>query len=252
MKANLNNVKVIVPARIGSNRVKAKSFRHLNGKPLITYILHTLKQTVGLQDIYLNSDSKLFERLADEEGVKFYLRSPELATSESLIDDYIYDFIKKEKPAHLAVVNPTSPFIDAEQLDKAWKQYAETDCDTLLSCERIQTHCFLDGKAVNFSTDGQHPRSQDLMPIQALNFAITIWDCEKFRENYEKNGFGVYTGKLGFFETEGWASIDIDYPEDFAIAEFVGRFLESGEREPPEEFPDYVEEYLAQHKNIKN
>jgi CMP-N,N'-diacetyllegionaminic acid synthase len=252
MKTNLENVKVIVPARIGSQRVKAKSFRHLNGKPLITYILGTLRQTAALNDVYINSDSELFQRMAKDQGVKFYHRDPKLGTSASLIDDYIYDFILKEKPAHLAVVNPTSPFIDAEQLDKAWRQYAESDCDTLLSCERIQTHCFLNGKAINFSTNGQHPRSQDLVPVQALNFAITIWDAEKFRKNYEENGFGVYTGKLGFFETEGWASIDIDYPEDFALAEFVGRFLESGQGEPPEEFPDYVEEFLAKNENIQN
>ncbi|MDC0289929.1 hypothetical protein OAL28_01040 [bacterium] len=252
MKTNLDNVKVLVPARIGSNRVRAKSFRHLNGRPLVTYILRTLKQTENLSDVYINSDSELFKQIAEEESARFYLRDPELATSESLIDDYIYDFIKKVGPAHLAVVNPTSPFIDAAQLDNAWKQYATTDCDTLLSCERIQTHCFLNGIAVNYSTDGQHPRSQDLVPIQALNFAITIWDCEKFRKNYEENGYGVYTGKLGFFETDGWASIDVDYPEDFALAEFVGRFLESGEEEPPEEFPDYVQKFLDENGDIQN
>lgn len=252
MKKNLDNVKVVVPARLGSNRVKAKSFRHLNGRPLITYILRVLRDTNSLKNVYLNSDSDLFQKIAEEEGAKFYLREPHLATSGSLIDDYIYDFMVKEGPAHMAVVNPTSPFIDAEQLEKAWQQYAGSDCDTLLSCERIQTHCFLGGKAINFSTDGQHPRSQDLVPVQALNFAITIWDCEKYRKHYEEHGHGVYTGKLGFFETEGWASIDIDYPEDFALAEFVGRFLESGEDESPEEFPDYVEKFLSENENIQN
>lgn len=252
MKKDLQNVKVVVPARLGSKRVKAKNLRHLNGRPLITYIIRTLKTTEYLRDVEINSDSELFKRLADDEGVGFYYRAPELATSDSLIDEYIYDYMKRRKPAHLAVVNPTSPYIDAAQLDRAWKQYAESDCDTLLSCERIQTHCFLKGEAFNFSTLGKHPRSQDLSPVHALNFAITIWDCKKFIENYETNGYGVYTGKLGFFETEGWASIDIDYPEDFALAEFVGRFLDSGEGEPPEEFPDYVEEFISQNHDIQN
>lgn len=252
MKNPDSKAQVVVPARMGSRRVKAKSLRHLNGRPLITYILRTLKRTMHLNDITINSDNELFATIAKEEGVGFYRRAPELATSESLIDEYIYDFIKKTEPEHLAVVNPTSPFIDAEQLDQAWLQYLASDCQTLLSCERVQTHCFLEGEAINFSTKGKHPRSQDLKPLLALNFAITIWDCAAYIENYENNGWGVYTGKLDFFETEGWASIDIDYPEDFALAELTAKLLESGAATPAETFPDFVNEYLEQHPDIEN
>jgi CMP-N,N'-diacetyllegionaminic acid synthase len=250
-KNNMENLKVVVPARLGSKRVKIKNLRYLNGKPLISHIINTLKKTSFANDVYINSDSLLFSRVAKSMGVKFYHRDPKLATSASLIDDWIFDFIDKESPSHLAVVNPTSPFIDVNQLDKAIEQYATSDCDTLLSCERIQTHCFLNGLPINFSTNGQHPRSQDLTPVQALNFAITIWDCNKFKENYLANGYGVYTGKIGFFETEGWACIDIDYPEDFNLAEIICRFINKGETFP-EIFPEYVNEFLVDHKDVEN
>jgi CMP-N-acetylneuraminic acid synthetase len=252
MAKNLENLVAIVPARLGSNRVKAKNLRLLNGEPLITHVLRTLKRTQYLRNVTINSDHELFSRVATDAGVKFYQRPPELGTSASLIDEYIYDFICHANPEYLAVVNPTSPFIDAEQLDRACLQFAQSDCDTLLSCEKIQTHCFMQGVPLNFSTQGKHPRSQDIVPIHALNFAITIWDCAKFRDSYEKNGWGVYTGKLDFFETHGWASIDIDYPEDFALAEFVGEFLASGREMPPESYPDYAQAYFAKHPRFAN
>lgn len=219
----------VVPARLGSKRVKLKSFRLLNGKPLICYIIDTLKKTKYLTDIYINSDSEYFLEIAKRNNVKFYHRKPELATSDSLIDEYIYDFMINEKSDYLAVVNPTSPFIKENELDEAVELFLRNDFDTLLSCEKIQTHCFYRGETVNFSRIGKHPRSQDLEPVLALNFAITIFDCSKYISNYENLGWGVYTGKLGFFITEGYSNIDIDYEEDFIIAEHIARSLSNPE-----------------------
>lgn len=246
------NLKVIIPARIGSNRVPIKNLRLLNKKPLISYIIETLKNTNYLNKFEINSDSNLFKTIADQYDIGLYVRPKELGTSESLIDDYIYEYIKSNNPEHLAVVNPTSPFISAEELDKAWETYAESDCDTLLSCERIQTHCFKNGKAINFSINGKHPRSQDVEPIHALNFAISIWNCKSYRENYEKNQYGVYTGKLKFFNTTELASIDIDYPEDFKIAEYLADLNKKNLPTPEAEFPDYVNEFIKSTKNIQN
>lgn len=239
---------VVVPARLGSTRVKVKNLRLLNGKPLIEFILDSLKRTQSLTNIYINSESDYFRIIAERNNVKFYKRPENLATSQSLIDEYIYDFVKNENPSYLAVVNPTSPFISSEHLDAAWNYFVENDFDTLLSCERIQTHCFLEGEPVNFSTHGKHPRSQDLAPVRALNFAITIWDCQKYIENFEQNGYGVYTGKIGFFDTEGVANIDIDYEDDFIFAEFVSRFKES-QISFKAEYSDIVNDLIA--KNIK-
>lgn len=237
------SIKAVIPARLGSQRVKIKSLRLLNGKPLIEYIISAIKETKNFSDVYINSDSDLFGKIAERNNIKFYKRKPELATSKSLIDEYIYDFMKNEQSDYLAVINPTSPFISAEELDKAWDYFSSNDFDTLLSCTRIQTHCFYKGETINFSTNGKHPRSQDLEPVLALNFAITIWDCKKYIANYEKSQWGVYTGRLGFFQTEGNANIDIDYEEDFAFAEFIARFLESGLELKPE-YSDVAREII--------
>ena len=241
----------IVPARLGSKRIKLKSLRLLDGKPLISYILETLKKSKFHNNIFINSDSELYEKIAIKYGVEFYKRNKLLATSESLIDDYLYDFMKQQPSQYLAVVNPTSPFVTSETLDNAWKYYKESDSDTLLSCENIQTHCFYKGKGINFITKGQHPRSQDLEPIKALNFAITIFDCTKYIDNYEKNNYGVYTGKLYFFATKGNANIDIDYEIDFIFAEFIAKFLKSGDKFPPK-YSSLADEIIDHNKDVSN
>ena len=54
-----NIVNCMVPARMGSQRVKNKNIKSLNGKPLITYVLNSISKSKKLfNNIYLNSESK--------------------------------------------------------------------------------------------------------------------------------------------------------------------------------------------------
>lgn len=217
----------IVPSRLGSQRVKLKGLRLLNKKPLIEYILDSLRKTKYFTNIYINSDSELLASIAKKKNVGFYLRKTELATSQSMIDDYLYDFMVNEPSDYLAVITPTTPFITSQELDQAWEYYAKNNFDTLISGEEIQKFCFYRGETVNLSRIGQLPRSQDLEPVVALNFGIAIYDCIKFKSNYENLGWGVFTGNLGFFITKGTSNIDIDTEDDFLLADYISRFKES-------------------------
>jgi N-acylneuraminate cytidylyltransferase len=228
------SINVVVPSRIGSQRVKLKGLRLLNKKPLIEYILDSLKKTKYFTNIYINSDSELLLSIANDNKVKFYQRKPELATSQSMIDDYLYDFMVTEQSDYLAVVTPTTPFITPEELDESWEYYANNDFDTLISGEKVQSFCFYQGQTVNLSRIGHLPRSQDLEAVIALNFGIAIYNCKKFIANYENLGWGVFTGKLGFFHTKGISNIDIDTEYDFTLAEYIARFRESGDSLTPE------------------
>ena len=76
-------------------------------------------------------------------------------------------------------------------------------------------------KPINFSIEGQHPRSQDLTPVKALNFAVTIWNSKKYIKHYEKKGHAIYTGNIGFYRFEGLSAIDIDWDEDFFLAQMI-------------------------------
>jgi CMP-N-acetylneuraminic acid synthetase len=227
----------IIPARLGSNRVKAKALRLINGKPMIAYAIRSLLSADTIDQCYVNSESEIIGKVAKEYGISFYHRDSDLASDSSLIDDYLYDFIVNVECDVLVVVNPTSPFITADEIDSCVRNFLANDYQTQLACEAVRTHCFVDGAPVNFSTAGQHPRSQDLSPVQALNFAVTIWDAHAFRKQYEDVGHGVYTGKLGFFEFTGLSTVDIDWEEDFVLADTIMRNLDTLEAHTAEYHP---------------
>ena len=246
------NVIGLIPARLGSKRVKCKNLRLIGGRPLISYCIDKIKAASCFDSVCVNSESPLIGEVAQRYGIEWYRRPPELALSTSMIDDYIYEFLCNRECDALAVVNPTSPFLTVSDMERAVKQFLASDCQTQLCCEAVQTHCFLDGEAVNFSTDGQHPRSQDLSPVLALNFAITIWDAKSFKKQYEEKGHGVYTGKLGFFVTEGFASVDIDYEEDFALAEAIMQNYEAIARGATAEYDSVLDQTIKDGFNTEN
>ena len=72
-----------------------------------------------------------------------------------------------------------------------------------------------------------------------------------FVKQYEEVGHGVYTGKLDFFETEGFESIDVDYPDDFIQAEIALQFQNRSVGNQPR-YPEYVTKYLKQNPNVEN
>ncbi|CAN0169075.1 unnamed protein product, partial [Chrysoparadoxa australica] len=173
----------VIPSRKGSNRVPMKGMRILGEKTLIEHTAHSLLESKHLsKSIYINSDGLEWENVAKKLGLNFYERKQELATSQSMIDDYLYDFMCNIEMDYLAVVTPTAPFVSAEDFDNAYEAYMASEANTLISAEGIQTHCFYQGKSLNFSTSGQLPRSQDLEPIHALNFSIAIYDCSVFKK----------------------------------------------------------------------
>jgi CMP-N-acetylneuraminic acid synthetase len=211
----------LIPARLGSLRIKCKNLRMINGRPLISYCIDKVKEAKCFDEVCVNSESPLIGKVAEQYGIEWYQRPEELALSSSMIDDYIYEFLSNRECDVLAVINPTSPFLTVEEMEKAVEQFLNSDCQTQLCCEAVQSHCFLDGQAINFDANGQHPRSQDLSPVLALNFAITIWDAKAFMKQYEGKGHGVYTGELSFFVTQGFTSVDIDYEDDFFLAQVI-------------------------------
>ena len=107
----------MIPARLGSKRVKNKNLRLLGGKPLIAHVIETVKETNIFDEIYINSESDVFKQIADSYGINFYKRPSELSTDEATNDDFTLDFMKNVKGDLLVQVLSTSPFITKEQIN---------------------------------------------------------------------------------------------------------------------------------------
>ena len=90
-----------IPARAGSERVKNKNLRLLNGKPLISYAIEAAKSSTLLTDIYVNSDSDEIGKYGKSLGIKFYKRPDHLASDivRQIVDeDHMLGFFIASDP----------------------------------------------------------------------------------------------------------------------------------------------------------
>ena len=107
----------MIPARLGSQRVVKKNLRLINNKPLIQYIIDTIKKCKFFDSIYLNSEAEIFSKIAKINSINFYKRDKKLATNKSTNDEFALDFMQNVHADALVQILPTSPLIEIDDIN---------------------------------------------------------------------------------------------------------------------------------------
>lgn len=215
------NVIAMIPARMGSERLRLKNLALLNGQPLIFYAINAAKDSGAFDRVVINSDGDIFEQVAQRYGVGFYRRPDELGSSETKSDDVVYDFMLKHPSDIMAWVNPISPLQTGEELAQVVKYFVDQQLDSLITVNNEQVHCVYEDEPVNFSVDGLFAKTQDLTPVQSFVYSVMMWRTEPFIREYEQRGYALLTGKLGYFPVSKRSSFIIKTDEDLVIAESI-------------------------------
>ncbi len=211
----------MIPARKGSTRLKIKNLALLRGKPLIAYAIDAAKSSGVFDKIVLNSDYGVFAKIARHYGVDFYLRPEELGSSTTKSDSVVYDFMLKYPSDIVAWVNPTSPLQTGKEIREVISYFLEKRLDTLITVKNEQVHCIYDGKPVNFKMCEVFAQTQDLKPVQPFVYSIMMWRTKTFIKEFDRNGYALFCGKVGYYPVSKETSIIIKTKEDLMLAEYV-------------------------------
>lgn len=213
----------MIPARIGSKRIKKKNLRLINNKPLISYVIEKAKKIKFFDSIYLNSDSKIFENIAKEHSIKFYKRNKSLATDKSTNDEFTLDFLNNTNCDIIIQLLPTSPLITIKEINEFCKFMIKNKLDTLVSVEEKQIACVFKSKSINFKKLLPNPPSQKMVPIKAYATVLMGWGKKNFIKNMKKYNSAYHggCGKTDYFTLEGLSTLDIDNEIDFQLVERI-------------------------------
>ena len=148
-----------IPARSGSQRVRNKNIKLLNGKPLICYAIDAAKKSKMLTDIYVNTDSNEIGEIGINTGIKFYKRPKHLGSDTATSDEYNYDFFKTINPDLLVQVNPVCPFITGRDIDEIIQFYFDNSCDSLVTVREERYQAFYNGTPINFNINENKSRN---------------------------------------------------------------------------------------------
>lgn len=221
------DIAFFLPTRKGSERVINKNTRTFAG---IEGGILKLKMDQLLEvpeiPIYISTNDPETIKIAESfrnDRIKIIIRPDELCLSSTIIEDFI-NYIPTAVPSdHIFWVHATAPFVDKEVYLRALKKYEEIiksgEYDSLLSVNKI--HQFLwdaeTNEVVNHDRSIEKwPRTQDLKPLYEINHAYYI----NSRENYIKLSDRI--GRKPFlFELNKLESFDIDWEDDFKVAELI-------------------------------
>jgi len=116
----------VIPARGGSKALPRKNIAQLGGMPLISYTIRAARQASRVDRVIVTTDDEEIAAVARRCGAEVpFLRPAELALDESPTLPAIQHAVRSmedlcgEQPALVTLIQPTSPFTRADQVDAA-------------------------------------------------------------------------------------------------------------------------------------
>ncbi len=208
----------MIPARMGSQRLKQKNLALLDGVPLIARAIRKCKDAGCFDEIWVNSEHPDFGEIAQQEGVQFHRRPDELANNTATSEQFVHEFMKKHPCERVFQVHSIAPLLPAYRVRKFVEAMAASEVDVMLSCVLEQIECACNDVPINFSFEAK-TNSQELKPIQRITWSITGWRAATYVEAFEAGKTATYAGKVGFFAVDRSEGHVIKTQEDLDIAE---------------------------------
>lgn len=208
----------MIPARLGSQRLKKKNLEIFGNLTLIEYAIKRCLDANIFDEIYVNSESDIFEQFADKYGVYFYKRPLVLGNNASTSEEFVEDFLNNIECTSLYQIHSITPLLNAKQIrDFVVFSEKNKNINTVLSCVEDQIEVAYQNQPINFSFDTK-TNSQDLKPVQRITWAATKWDKDTYLSAIKHGEIGTYSGNVGFFSVGIYTGLAIKTEEDLKIA----------------------------------
>jgi N-acylneuraminate cytidylyltransferase/CMP-N,N'-diacetyllegionaminic acid synthase len=136
-------IMAVIPARGGSKGVPRKNTRTLNGRPLISYIINSAKQSKHIDKLIISTEDEDIMQIGRGMGVDIpFKRPPELASDNTPLIAVIlhaYNYFKERNTQYDAVLSlqPTCPFLQPKSIDNMIELWIESVCESVVTISEI-------------------------------------------------------------------------------------------------------------------
>jgi CMP-N-acetylneuraminic acid synthetase len=207
----------MIPARMGSQRLKQKNLRELGGVPLIARAIRKCLSAGVFDEVWVNSEHPAFGEIAAAENVQFHQRPESLGNNQATSEQFVREFLQAHPCDYVVQVHSIAPLLTVAEINAFVTELRSGRHDCLLSYEPIQIECALGGKPVNF-TFREKTNSQELEPVQRIAWSITGWRRETYLAAAEAGQCATYAGRIGFHPVSHLAAHVIKTEEDLELA----------------------------------
>jgi len=205
------DIKALIIARGGSERVSEKNIRPFAGKNLLQLKIEQLRDYLP---VVVNSENDEILAIAKSHGAEIIKRDAFFARSKTPMNQVYKNVAENIDSEYILFANCTSPLIQISTiLDmlNGW-DYMKIAHDSLNTVTTVQEFLWVDGKPL-YNPDNQ-PRSQDIKGIYKINWAAAIIKRSAMIEEGR-----VLTKKNHLFQIPDIEGFDIDTEEQFIAGE---------------------------------
>lgn len=224
-----------LPAKGSSSRIESKNLKLLDGQPLFLYTLKRLVDSKIFDEVYLDTESQDVISLADEVDCKVLKRDSSLASNKTDGNRLFYNEVKQVEADIYVQVLCTSPFIDLVKIKDAINkinQSDEYDSAVLVRSERQYT--WSDGSP-DYDIENV-PNSVDLQATTIETMGLYIVKKEAAHSTKRRIG-----NKPFLIEASPLDAFDVNWPEDFELAELIA----AGQREKERKLLENLKTHIS-------
>lgn len=224
----INDVAFFLPTRKGSERVINKNTRAFSDEEngILSLKIKQLLKVKEVPSIIVSTNDPETVKIAEsfkEDRIKIIERPDHLCLSSTVIEDFINYVPTIIGAEHVYWVHATAPFVNDIDYSVALKAYyqliEEGKYDSLISVTKIQQFLWdaTTNECINHDRSlVKWPRTQDLKPLYEINHAFYINSVANYLKNNDRIGNNPF-----LYELDKIKSFDIDWEDDFRIAESI-------------------------------
>lgn len=214
----------IIPARGSSKRLPRKNLRLLGGHPLIVYSIRAALAAKCVESVFVSTEDDEIAEVALRYGAQVIRRPQELAIDEVGNADVVRHAIESiqglRRFQSIAVLQPTSPFRSADDVDFSLELLVRSDVKSVMTITTVEHHpakCVtLDHGIVSpYTTRGDmEAQTQTLPTVYRQNgavYTIGVFDFLRFQR--------LCVEPCAAYIMPAERSLDIDTELDFRFAE---------------------------------
>lgn len=206
----------MVPARLGSNRLKKKNLLKIKDKSLVSLCLDKCLKSKCFSEVVLNTESEEIARQAPS-GVRVYFRDEKHANDKATSEDFIRDFLSNNKCDYLFQIHTIAPLLSERDIEDFVYKFIESEKQVGLCYEKIILETTDEAEnPINFSFKNKQ-NSQELKSLKKINWCMTGWRVEDILKE-ECLSFGT---ERYFHEVPKLTGFVIKTMQDYAICKKI-------------------------------
>lgn len=207
-----------MPIKLNNERLPGKNIKPFSdGTPVLQLAQKTVLSLMGrcvIDEFFVFcSDKKVMDYCLP--GTAYLGRADSLDARETIGTDIYAAFLDAVIADVYILIHATSPFVSGEHISQCIEAVLHGGYDSAFCAKKLQNFLWQDNRPLNFNLS-KPPRTQDMNPIYMELSTPYVFTRDCFVKNNARTGVNPYICECTEIE-----AIDIDYPEDFALADLV-------------------------------